>query len=324
MKKLQISLIFLIISCAGLFLLYPEKTTKPLVGIIIPIEHEALNQIVTGIKTELLDQNIRCKVLNAQGDSNIQKAIIEKLVREKCDIFMPIGTATSQMTLSLAKNAKIICLAADPSALPLPKDRQATILDDTLSAQDTLAFLHNAFPSIKKISFVYSSSEKVSGEIPIAEQAAKTLGIEVQKLQVHTMQELYTIGSCISADSGAILIFKDHLVVSGVAALAKQAREKGIFIMTSDEGSVSSGGTFALGVKESSIGIQGGKIAKSVLQGALPSSIAPQTIDGPLFLFINRSSCLKQGIDLPSLILKAKQSGISVEYVDQKKDKHAA
>lgn len=305
-----------ILICSTTLLLYPKSKTKPLIGIIVPMEHKALTQIINGLKQELEGQDIVCKVLNAQGDPNIQKTIINQLIQEKCDLFIPIGTATSQMTLNSAKGHKILCLAADPSVIDSKKNHQATLLDDTFSTKDSLSFLHTTFPQIKKISLVYSSSEKVSNELPILEESARLYGIEVQKLMVHSMPELYTISQSISLDSQAIFILKDHLIVSAIPTLAKQAEERGIFIMTSDEGSISSGGAFAIGIKESSIGIQGGKMIKTILQGISPQDIAPQTIDGPFFLFVNPISCSKQGIDLPSFVKQVENMNISIQYIE--------
>lgn len=316
MKK--ISFIFLsILLCGSAFLFFPRTKTKPVIGIIVPMEHAALTQIINGFKQELADQDIICKVLNAQGDPNIQKTIIQKLIQDECDLFVPIGTSTSQMTLNLAKDHKIVCLAANPSIISSDKSRKATVLDDTFSTKDSLSFLHTVFPEIKKISLVYSSSEKVSQEVSLVEEAAKLYGIEVQKLMVHSMSELYTISGAISQDSKAIFILKDHLVVSAVATLAKQAEKRGIFIMTSDEGSIASGGAFAIGIKESSIGIQGAKMVKTILQGTLPQDIAPQTLNGPFFLFMNPTSCVKQGIDLSSFTNQVEKMGLCIEYIEK-------
>ncbi|MES2198706.1 MAG: ABC transporter substrate binding protein [Chlamydiota bacterium] len=305
-----------ILICGSAALLLPKTKTKPLIGIIVPMEHKALNEIVAGFKQQFEGQDVICKVLNAQGDPNIQKTIINQLIQEKCDLFIPIGTSTSQMTLNYAKNHKIVCLAANPSLLLSQKDTQATLLDDTFSTKDSFFFLHTVFPQVKKISLIYSSSEKVAEEIPSVEEAARLYGIEVQKLMVHSMTELYTISQAISLDTQAIYILKDHLIVSAIPTLAKQAEKRGIFIMTSDEGSISSGGAFALGIKESNIGSQGALMAKAILQGTLPQDIAPQTINGPFFLFMNAISCSKQGVDLPSFIKQVESMNISIEYIE--------
>jgi putative tryptophan/tyrosine transport system substrate-binding protein len=312
MKKILCTLLGTFSLCA-LLLLFSNSKKTPFIGIVVPMEHKALTEIVDGFVKELGDQ--RYKVLNAQGDPTIQKAIISQFVQEGCELLVPIGTTTSQMTLNLAKGKKIICLAADAALIPPASDLLATALDDALSVKDSLSFLHTAFPDINKISVVYSSSEKVAKEISEIMESAQRFGIKVQKLMVHTMPELYGVSSFIAQDSQAIFILKDHLVVNGITTLMQQAEDRGIFIMTSDEGSVSSGGAFSIGIKERVIGQQGATIAKAILEGIDPKSISSQVIQGPFSLFINRASCLKQGVNFNCLIDAAKESNLFIEYV---------
>jgi putative ABC transport system substrate-binding protein len=255
--------------------------------------------------------------MNAQGDPNIQRAIIQQLVREGCDLLMPIGTAASQMTVNLAKEQKIICLAADIQTISPPKGSSLTSLNDELSAKDSLSFLHDAFPKVKKITLLYSASEKVAKEVPLVLEAAKTQGIAVQKLMVQTQPELYTIGQAIAPDSEAIFILKDHLIVSGIQSVVKQAEKRFIPVMTSDEGSVISGAAFAIGVKEADIGREGAELAKEVLNGTPPEKIPSRSLRGPFPLFVNQKACVMQGVDLNSFIKKSEELGLRIEYTNK-------
>lgn len=322
MKKLILLLIPLLILSKVLFFNSKSPTDK-LIGIIVPVEHEALTQIVNGLKEELKmdnDERVTIKVMNAQGDPNIQRAIIEQLVRDQCDLLIPIGTAASQMTLNLAKDRNIVCLAADSTLILSAEKTQATALDDELSVADSISFLHSAFPHLKKISLLYSSSEKVAKEIPHLIEAAHSQGIEVQKLMVQNLAELYTISQAIASDSEAIFVLKDHLIVSGIQTVVQQAEKRGIPVMASDEGSIISGGAFAIGVKEASIGKQGAQIVKNILNGTPPQNIPPQTIKGPFPLFVNRSAYVKQGIDLESFIESVQKIGIPIHYVNTQEE----
>lgn len=289
-----------------------ELKSEKTIGIILPMEHEALSQIVSGLKEELkAEGNVRLKVMNAQGDPNLQRAIVEQLAQGECDLLIPIGTSTSQMTLALAKGKNVLCLAANSS---LVQDGfQATALDDELSAADSFTFLRTTFPEVKKITLLYSPSEKVADEIPILERSARENGIEVQKLLVYTMADLYTMSDAIALDSGAVFVLKDHLVVSGMRTVAQQAEKRGIFVMSSDEGSVREGAAFAIGVEEKNIGRQGGEIAKRILQGEAPQEISPHTVAGPFPLFVNRKACSKQKVEVERL----QNAGIPIQFVGE-------
>lgn len=319
MKK-GLTLAFLLLALTGAFLVFSKKESKDqyVIGVILPMEHAALNQITNGIKEEFeqtIGKPVSIKIKNAGGDPNIQKAIIEQLVRDSCDLLIPVGTSTSQMALNIAPTQKILCLAADSSLLKAEKNFQATALSDEIKAVDSLSFLHMALPDIKKITLLYSASEKVSKEIPLVCQAAAEFGIQVQRLMVQNMAELYTVSKAIASDSQAIFILKDHLVVSGIQSIVQQAKLNKIPIMTSDEGSVLGGAAFAIGVKEASIGKQGALIAKAILNGKLPKDIPPQIITAPFPVFINQEACKSQGIDVEAFCKKAETAGFTLCFV---------
>ena len=309
----------LLAAVVAAFFAFSEKQSESqyVVGVILPMQHEALNQITDGLKKELeqtMGKSVTLKVKNAQGDPNIQRAIIEQLVRDECDLLVPVGTTTSQMTLKLAPEQNILCLAADAALLETNREAHATALSDELGVADSLSFLRKAFRNIKKITLLYSASEKVVKEVPVVRQIAREQGIEVQPLMVQNMAELYTVSHAIAVDSEAIFVLKDHLVVSGIQTVVQQAQQRQIPVMTSDEGSVIAGAAFAIGVKEASIGEQGALLAKAILEGTAPEEITPQTINGPFPLFVNRTACEKQGVDVDAFCEQAKAAGMTIYF----------
>ena len=172
-------------------------------------------------------------------------------------------------------------------------------------------------PKAKKITLVYSTSEKVANELPEILAAAENADLKVQKLMVHHLSELYTISQAIDTNSDAVFVLKDHLIVSGIQTLVKQAEQKGIPVITSDEGSVAQGACFAIGVKESMIGKEGAQIANEILSGVACKSIAPKRMDGPYSVFVNKSTCQRQGKFLGQLIEYVSSNHLHIEYVSE-------
>ncbi len=93
----------------------------------------------------------------------------------------------------------------------------------------------------------------------------------------------------------SFIILKDHLIVSGINILKQEAFKRRIPIIASDEGSVISGATIAVGVQEKQIGVEAGLMAKKILQGTEPKDI-PFGDMKDLTLFINLQSLSKQDI----------------------------
>jgi putative ABC transport system substrate-binding protein len=311
MKKIYFILFFCILGTA-LFFYKPETKTKPMIGIIVPMEHAALSQIIAGFIEKMGDVDV--KVLNAQADSSLQKSIIEQLIQERCDLLVPIGTQASQMTLHLTKEQNVLCLAANTDILPSKPRPHITVLDDECTVQKAFSLLTDLMPEIKKISLVHSTSDKIYKELHTLEEIANTKGIDIQRLAIHSLPDLYTIQGAIAQDSQAIFVLKDHLIVCGIATLVKQAAFKGIPVITSDDGSVSNGATLAIGIKESDIGREGGLVAKKILEGSAINHAV--TLTGPLHLFINTKACSQAKIDLDLLINKASSLDLLIEKIE--------
>lgn len=276
------------------------------IGIIIPMEHAALREIVAGFKDAIrkdYPQPVTFNVQNAQGDIKLQRNIIELFVGQKVDMIVPIGTTTTQMTLSLVKKQPIVSLAA----LYLESDRQKrnprniTGINDEFGPKKKLDLIKSAIPGIKKMTVIFhTANEKNFAEIEGLESDAKKSGITVQTLAIQTLPELKTAAEAIEKDSQAILILKDHLVVSGIRLLIPVAEERHIPLVSADEGSVGEGAAFALGVRERAIGEEGGKLAAKILQGQRIENMPMQDVQ-ELTVFYNRAACERQHADIARL-----------------------
>lgn len=304
-----------------------EQKTK-VIGILMPMDHAALREIVSGFKDKLSSlskDSLEFKVQNAQGDMNVQRSIIQQFVNQKVDVIVPIGTTATQMAVKLAREQPIVSLAAIHKAnqstgqstehsyessdnQKLPK--MTGVLDE-IGPKKPLTLLAKVIPSLQKITLVHSSSEKVFPEIEELMNYARTQNLEVQKLMIQTLPDIYTISRLIDKDSEAIFILKDHLVVSGVKALVQEAKKKHIPVVAMDEGSVKEGASFALGVKERIIGEQGAILAYKVMSGIPAEKLPLETLD-QLSVFYNEKACLEQGIRPDHLKNMARESGYEV------------
>jgi len=290
---------------------------KPvIIGILVPLEHTALKDIVEGFKAEVSQHYPKAvfSVKNAQGDIKVQRSIIEQFVGNKVDIIVPIGTTATQMTLSFVKNIPVISLAAEYSEAERLKrqPRNVTGVHDEIGGKKKLDFLRQVYPNLKKLTIIYhSSNEKNFREIEDIISYGKTLNVAAQKLSIHTLPDLETAIQGIDKDSEALLILKDHLIVSGMPLLLPTAKERGIPVMSSDEGSVQDGATFALGVQERSIGEEGGKLAIQLLKGQAIEELPMQDIN-TLAVFYNPKALSHLKDALPKLKETAEKQGYAL------------
>lgn len=296
------SLVLILLVAFGLYQYYDptpgggEKKTT--IGVIMPMDHMALREIVEAFKATMLQEapHVHIKVQNAQGDMNLQHSIIQQFINEPVNVLVPIGTAATQMTVSMVKAQPIVSLAA----VYTEKERQAhkllTGILDEIGPQKPLDFMKAVFPELKKITLVYSNSEKVFPEVAALIEYAPEKGIHVQKLMIQSLSELYTLSHRIDSDSQAIFVLKDHLIVSGIRTVVQEAGKQNIPVITCDEGSVMEGALFALGVQEKMIGVLGAKRVMQVLQG-VPIQDLPLTPVSHLAVFYNQKTGAAQKFD---------------------------
>ena len=253
---------------------YPPVT----VGIVAPIQIQAMTEITNGFKQELstlYPGQIHYLVENAQGDMNIMRSILQQLKAKNVNLVVPIGTGTAQMAASINRTQPIVALAAVFKNKDRAKFRNKNITNilDEIDINKQIHFIHSAFPNLKHITLIYGTEPQVLPEANQAVAAAKHYGIKVQKLMVTSLPKLYTISKHISPKSQAIFILKDEMVVSGINTLIKQAAHKHLLLIASDDGSVQKGADFAVGVSERLIGMGGAKLSAQVLKGKSPSEI---------------------------------------------------
>src|SRR5689334_13789028 len=97
----------------------PKHSSAVVIGIIEPLEHAAMNEIVKGFSdtlSKLYNKPVLIKVENAQNDANLQRAIIQKMRDANYKIIVPIGVGATQMSLSMTQEQAIVSLASDLSA----------------------------------------------------------------------------------------------------------------------------------------------------------------------------------------------------------------
>jgi len=283
------------------------------VGIVIPIEHQALREITQAFQetlSKLVKSPIKFNIGNAQGDNNLQHAIICQMRDANYDLIVPVSTSVTQMSMVLSTTQPIIGLAADITG----KQNNAVIVNDEIDKATSISFIRKVYPHLKKITIVYSTSNKIFQELKQVEHACKIYQIVVQRLMIQNLTDLYSASQAIHKDAQAIFILKDSLVASGINTLVQIASQRKIPLISSDEGTVKNGAGFALGVREKNIGEEGAKLAAKILQGMAPNKLANVKLTTPI-VFVNLKSLAEIGQNIKKIAVEAKKSGYSLEKV---------
>lgn len=297
-----------------------STTEKPItIGIVVPVELPAMKQIVSGFETTLnkaYKGPITYKVKNAQGNITIQRAILQEFNSSNVNIVAPIGTDAAQMAIAMIRNKPIVGIAADHLKEEASKANNPNVTGvlDAVSVSKQIRFIHSAMPQLKKMTIVYSTDDRIFSQVKKAEKTAKQNHISVQKLMVSQLSDLYTLSKNIVTNSQAIFILKDELIVSGLNTLIQQAQTRQIPVIASDDGSVSKGAAFALGVSENQIGVDSAKMVMHILNGKKASNL-PVHVMTHYYVFLNPIAAESQHINPAVVKNAAKKAGYKVSIL---------
>lgn len=288
------------------------------IGIIVPLEHRAMDEIITGL-TDTLPGTVDIKVKNAQNDPNLQRSIIQQMQNQKYAVIVPIGTSTSQMAISMIHDKPIVSLASELTEQDRKKlsPCNVAIVHDQLAPEQIVAFIHTIYPALTQLTLIHSSSDKIFPEVKEFILIAKNFGITVIPKMVTTLPELDATAQSLPNTTQGIMILKDHLIVSGITTLTKVAVARKIPLITSDQGSVQDGGGFALTFPEKDIGIEGAKLINEVLAGKNPCSL-PIVEMKNFTVFINAVTMRDSGQSLDPVVAAAKKQHYHFEFTGLK------
>ncbi|MCD6055457.1 MAG: hypothetical protein K0R12_419 [Gammaproteobacteria bacterium] len=273
------------------------------IGIIIPIEHPAMDEITKGFEDTLstaLKGQVEFEVMRAQGDINLQRAMILQLKNQNVALFVPVATSTTEMTAAMVKDRPIVGLAA----LVPEKTRKASplaLVNDEITPTQLIQFIHSVYPDKKSFALVYSNDDKIIPQVSEAVLAGKNSGITLDARMITTLPDLYSTASALPSTTEGIIVLKDLLVASGISTLVKEANAKHIPLITSDDGTVQNGASFALGVKEYQIGVEGAKVARKILEDKISPSAIPVVQMTHLSVFINKNALALQNQALDNI-----------------------
>lgn len=297
MKRLIVLAVIAALAIAAFYPLSGKRGEEMRIGIVVPIEHEAMDRMVAGFRQEVereFGSRVAIDVQNAQGDESIQHAIIGKFARQGYDLIVPIGTDVSMMTLHQVKESPILCLdiAAD-AGLSAPN---ATGLYEA-DLSPSIDFLFLLYPNLHKMTIVYSPSPKIMGQVEQVKRLVGSRGAKVQPIMIQTLPDLYSVVSAIDRESELIFILKDHVVASGATVLARSAERLSIPLISCDEGSVAVGAALAIGNSEEQIGVAGGRLAIEILNGKPVSELPMRSVEEQI-VFVNREAVPQQQVSL--------------------------
>jgi putative ABC transport system substrate-binding protein len=262
------------------------------VGIVSPMEHAALNEIVEYFVAGVQDQQgVKLTYKNAQGDMNLMNTIIQQYKEQDMDYIVTVGTLAERMAMQRISNKPLISMAALPDKSGSNLSQQRCHTRDMPSINYYSEFFAKVLPHGSRILIIHSN-DPVSEEMSVSIlKAASLKGFAADTFTVQNMADLYNITAARLPGNFDVIIFpKDNLLASGVSSLIKLAKKQGVPLIASDEHSVRQGADIAIGYEEKQIGQAA---ARQLLHLIADKSCGEKEVyPTPLHLFVNKCSKL--------------------------------
>lgn len=303
---------------------YPDfnKDGHYKVGILLPVEHAALNASKDGFIDSLnkagwvKDNNIEIIVKNAQGSSDDQRSMAKSLIGE-CHLTLGLGTgATADLKSAQknrgSKNPILFSAVTDPvdAKLVASNEKPGGLVTGASDAQpigEQINLIKAVMPSADKVGVFYTIQESNSGiQAKQAKEAITAAGMAPVIKTCTSVNDIQTSLASLVSEPGldAIYIPTDNNIAANMQYVVNATRGKGILVVCGEENMCAQGGHITLSVDYTVLGERTGDMAVKILNGEKrPEELPVYTMKADDCVKVMNSTLLAEaGIEIPSAI----------------------
>jgi putative tryptophan/tyrosine transport system substrate-binding protein len=295
-----------------------KESAKPAemkkVGILQVVKHPSFDKSYIGFKKGLEEggykegKNLKIDYQNALNNQDNLKSMSEKLVKEKSDLMLGIGTPAAQSLANASKDIPITVTAVtDLKAAKLVDSydhpgRNVTGTAALAPVEKQIALLLSFVPKAKTIGIMYNAGEansKIVADLAIKELKKK--GIEVKIKTANSTNDVQQVTETLASSTDGIYVPTDNTFASAASVIGKVVKEKKIPLVAGATDQVKEGGMATIGIDYESLGEQTGKMAAKILDGKeKPETMKVEKAQN-LKLYVNEDMAKALGIDPKSI-----------------------
>jgi len=281
------------------------------------VAHPALDAVRKGVEDALAQagykqgKNLDYTYQSAQGSVATASQIARQFAGDKPDVIVAIGTPSAQTVLAATRNHIPVVFSAvsDPVAAKLVKSLDKpggniTGVSDRSPVGEHVKFLQEIKPDLKKIGYLYNSSEANSvSTLKLLEELAQAEGIEVIPSSAARSADVMMATAMLVGKVDIIYVPTDNTIIAVLEAASRVAHEGKTPMFTADPSSIGRGPFAAQGVDYYDAGVETGKLAVRILKGEKPADIAiviPSADD----IFLDLQAVRDTGLDIPPAVLE--------------------
>lgn len=290
----------------------PTSTSDKIkIGVVQITEHPSLDTIresfLEAMKELGYDESkVEYDIKNAQGEQTNLSTITQKFVGDKSDLIVAIATPTAQAAAAATTDIPVLFSAVtDPVAAELVEDPtkpsgNITGTSDAIPVDQVLELCQKLTPDVKKIGFLYTSSE-INSQVTVekAIEVAETMGYECKTVTISETSELQQAAASLANDVDAIYTPIDNTIAASMQVLANVGTEQKIPVYVGADSMVIDGGFATVGIDYTLLGEKTAQMAKEILEGKPVSEVPVATLDN-FDTIINQDVAEAIGIEIPA------------------------
>lgn len=322
-KSKIISLIALATAAAGLASCGDNAKCK--IGVLLPVEHEALQTCAAGFKEALLEAGLvegtdfSYEIRNAGGKEVDLSNMAKDLVSSK-DMTFGLGTGASKMLMSSSidkglTNPVFFSAVTDPVAAGLVESNENKTgfvcgTSDAQPIEDQLQLILKINPSADKLGVLYTAEENSVLQVEQVKSIISRYAPQVQVVEklVQKAEEINANALALASEDGidAIYVPTDNTIAAQMNDVKQAANSKGVLLVCGEEGMVKNGGHISISVDYKLLGKEAGKMAVEIIKnGAKPTDFAVKYMSKETCASVYSSANLAgSGIEIPETVLK--------------------
>lgn len=306
------------------------SSSKYTIGVLLPVEHEALQLAEKGFIEGLLesgltkDQDYVIDEKNAGGDEASLQTLAKNLSISS-DMTLGLGTgATKALKSASIDNGKtspiLFTAVTDPVAAKLVDslDNGTGYVTGASDAQPVLAqlsLIKEINPAADKIGVLYTQSEENSVEqAKQVKSLCSTLLMEVETRTVSGPSDISTVANALASIEGidAIYVPTDNNIAANMSAVRDACNANSVLCVCGEFGEVKTGGHISYSFDYEMLGKETGKLAAQIIRNGKSAKDLPvvQMTADKCEIKYSSANLAGSGIELPESIT-SKGSDIS-------------
>ena len=246
----------------------------------------------------------------SEGRNERYTEIAAEFVRLKVDVIVTVGSAVPTVRRATTTIPIVFAVAIDPvgsglvASLAKPGGNITGLsLQATHLAGKRLEILRELIPQLRRLAIVYNAgNDQTVLEMSETELAAKTLNLDVARLEIRRTQDIAAAFEALNPHADALYVVVDQLVVANLMRILTFALSTRLPMIFSTRDFVRSGGLMSYGPNYADLFRRAADYVNRILRGAKPADM-PVEQPTKFELVLNLTTARALGVTVPETFL---------------------